>query len=581
MDAERGGPGPHAPAGVRRVVLWVPDWPTTSLVVDVPPGAPAATVREARVVVPTMAARRAGVRARMPVSTAQSLCPGLIVLADDPVRQASAFEPVARVFDAVAAGVVCLRPGLAWAPAAGPARWLGTEEALAECLVESVAAQTGAECQVGIATGMLASLEAARQGVVVPPADTGEFLADLPLAGAGRVLPPEQAEGVLHAVDVLSQLGVRTCADAVGLGRGPLATRFGRAGEVLWSLCTGGDLPTRGMARAPRDVSVSLDHDPPVVDLDQVVVGLRRLAEELAGSLWRAGASSQTLTVWMETETGVRRERTWTAVDCASPADVVDRARWQLRGWSQACGSAEPGAQAPDSALARVGMVARGLVAAPPGPPLWGREDGRVRAERAVLRLQSLLGEEAVIAPHAQGGQDPRSRVSGGVWGAPVPDLAPLDGEWEGGVDGEPATVLDAPCPARLYGMTEKGPERGAPLLAVVASEGQTVTGDERRGREGLRPLHVGPRGDLDARPTVLVPDPAPGARLPAGLEAGRAVTIRVTGGPWAVLGRWWEGPDSPRAPRAYLRVGRENGEGPDLLLVQRQGSWAVEGVYD
>jgi protein ImuB len=283
----------------------------------------------------------------------------------------------------------------------------------------------------------------------------------------------------------------------------------------------------------------------------------------------------------METETGVRRERTWTAVDCASPADVVDRARWQLRGWSQACGSAEPGAQAPDSALARVGMVARGLAAAPPGPPLWGREDGRVRVERAVLRLQSLLGEEAVIAPHAQGGQDPRSRVSKGVWGAPVPDLAPLDGEWEGGVDGEPATVLDAPCPARLYGMTEEEPERGAPLLAVVASEGRTVTEDERCGGEELRPLHVGPRGDLDARPTVLVPDPAPGARLPAGLEAGRAVTIRVTGGPWAVLGRWWEGLDSPRAPRAYLRVGREDEEGPDLLLVQRQGSWAVEGVYD
>lgn len=558
--------------GIRRVVLWVPDWPTTSLVVDVPPGAPAATARRGRVSVSTPAARRAGVREGMPLRLAQSVCPDLIALADDPLRQSAAFEPLARVFDGVAAGVACLRPGLAWAPAAGPARWIGSEEALAEALVEAVAVETGAECQVGVASGMLAALESAHRGLVVPVAETPALLRGLPLAAVTRVLPPGPADQVRPVVEVLSRLGVRTCGDAVGLGRGPLVTRFGRAGEVLWSLATGGDLPTRAMTRLRADVAVSTQLDPPAADLDQVVVGLRRLAEDLAGELGRIGAAARTLTVWMETETGRRRERTWTAVDCSSPADVVDRARWQLRGWSQSRGSAQTGADGPDAALVGIGMVAADLDDAPPSSPLWGREKGRARAERAALRLQSLLGEDAVVAPRLQGGQDPRSRAAALPWGAPVRGLAPVGGEWEGGVDAEPATVLEVPCPARLSGVGG-----GTRRLSVVASEGRAVRGPDRGA--ALRPVRVDARGRLDARPAVLVPDPAPGQRLPPGLEAGRALAVRVTGGPWPVLGRWWEEPGSPRAPRAYLRLGRE--DGPDLLLVQRRDRWAVEGIYD
>lgn len=583
-----------AAGGTRRVVLWVPDWPTTALVVDTPPGAPAATIHRGRVVVATVPARRRGVRSRMPVSTAQHLCPELVLLPRDDVREAAAFEPVARAFDGLAAGVVCLRPGLAWAPAAGPARWVGSEGALAGALVEAVTEATGAECQVGVASGMLAALEAARRGVVVAPADTPAFLSGLPVGRVGEVVPAALHDEVAHAVDVLSQLGVRTCEDLVGLGRGALLTRFGRAGEVVWTLCAGGDLAARGMRRARADVEVATSFDPPATEVDGMVMGLRRLAEDLAGELWRAGAASETLTVWMLTESGSRRDRTWTGLDCSDATDVVDRVRWQLRGWSDARGGAGQDAGAPDSGLEQVGLVARDLSGAPPGPRLWGRGDGDARAARAAMRLQSLLGEDEVRAPHLQGGHDPRSRVLEAPWGSPVEGLAPVDGEWEGGVDRAPATVLDRPCPVELWGVgpaTPGGAEvwgtpgardacpagsgDGAPtVLGLAASDGDALPAPP-----SPRPVRVGVRGTLDVVPALLVPTPREGTGAPLGLEAADRVPVRVTGGPWAVLGRWWEGPRGQRAARAYLRLAWDGGS--DLLLVQRGGGWSIDGVYD
>ena len=583
---------------IRRVVMWIPDWPTTSLVIDAPPGAPAATAHRGRITVATMPARRLGVRTAMPVSTAQYVCTDLLVFPHDPIRQAAAFEPLAQVFDSLAASVVCLRPGLAWAPAAGPARWVGSEEALAEALVEAVVTHTGAECQVGIATGTLASLEAARQGIIVPAHDTAQFLAEVPLTRATQALPPVLAQDADHALEILAQLGVRTCADLVNLGRSSMITRFGRAGEVLWSLCTGADPQSRGMTRVIPTLEVSTDFDPPALELDSMIMGLRRLAEELSDELWKRGASSHTLTVWMRTESGETRERTWSSVDCSNSSDVVDRVRWQLRGWTDTAGSAHGHALAPDSGLAEVGLIARDLTDAPPGAALWGRTDADQRATRAALRLQSLLGEEGVLAPHLQGGHDPRSRIHYAPWGSPVEGLAPTEGEWSGGVDRAPATILDTPCPVELWAAEDGAPgdswgpapggQGGQGTLRLI-DEGDADALRSHQGGEAqfLGPggmsrrhrVHVDPRGHVDAQVLVLIPVPAGDYRLPGGLSHGEGVQVWVSAGPWPIRGRWWEGADGPRAPRAYLRVGWQGG--CDLLLVQRHGTWSIEGIYD
>lgn len=572
--------------GTRRVVLWVPDWPTTSLVVDTPPDSAAAVVHRGRVDVCTARARRAGVRRGMPTRTAQYLCPELVLLPRDPLREAAAFEVVAQAFDALAANVTCLRPGLAWAPAAGPARWIGSEDLLAESLVDEVSRTCGAECQVGVARGVLAGIEAAHRGLVVPDADTTAFLAALDLEDLRPLLPLVTRRETEDTLDVLRELGVTTCGDLVALGRSPLLTRFGATGEALWDLCTGGDPGTRSSRRAPDEIEVTAAFDPPALELDQMVIGLRALAEDLARRLWHRGLTSRTLGVWMRTEAGTGRERTWAGVECSDVAEVVDRLRWQLRAWTDAMQGA------PDSGLAEVGLVAHDLDAAPPGATLWGRSDAQVRATRAALRLQSLLGEDAVLTPRLQGGHDPRSRVHEAVWGTPSPPLPTLQGEWEGALEEAPSTILEVPLPVELWGRprdaggTSPGPGTAggrplpSPTLGLVASHGRRLSDpDPGAGDPSLVPVHVDGRGSLDAVPHVLRPLPAlVDVRLPQGLDAGVGTRVWVTGGPWPVRGRWWEGP-GPRSPRAYLRLGRE--EGPDLLLVQRAGTWALEGIHD
>lgn len=44
------------------------------------------------------------------------------------------------------------------------------------------------------------------------------------------------------------------------------------------------------------------------------------------------------------------------------------------------------------------------------------------------------------------------------------------------------------------------------------------------------------------------------------------------------IRGRWWD-QDELHGPRIYLRLGAE--QSPDLLLVNREGQWMIEGIYD
>ena len=122
------------------MVVWVPDWPVHCLVVDLPLGGAGAVVHSERVEVTSDAARRAGVRSGMSIREATYVCPDLVCLPRDPDREARAFGAVVDAFDSVAAGVECVRPGVARCRARGPARWHGSEEPAALALVKKPSA---------------------------------------------------------------------------------------------------------------------------------------------------------------------------------------------------------------------------------------------------------------------------------------------------------------------------------------------------------------------------------------------------------------------------------------------------------
>ena len=82
--------------------------------------------------------------------------------------------------------------------------------------------------------------------------------------------------------------------------------------------------------------------------------------------------------------------------------------------------------------------------------------------------------------------------------------------------------------------------------------------------------VRVDHRGALSAAPAYLV----------SGREAsqsvsgrGRRVAIVRAEGPWPVGGRWW----AQERPRAYMRALLEDGR--DVLLVWKEGEWAIEGL--
>ena len=200
------------------MVVWVPDWPVHCLFVDLPPGGAGAVVHGERIEVASAAARRAGVRSGMSVREATYLCPDLLCLPRDPDREARAFSAVVDAFDSVAAGVECVRPGLARCRARGPARWHGSEEGAASALVSAIEEAVGVECFVGIADGPVASLEAAREGRIVPSGDSQSFLGRIPLRDTLRAFPAAMVDRAADAIELLQGLGILTCADFLALG---------------------------------------------------------------------------------------------------------------------------------------------------------------------------------------------------------------------------------------------------------------------------------------------------------------------------------------------------------------------------
>ena len=528
------GPGPGtastAPlAALRRAALWVPDWPVAAAVAEslVARDEPVA-VHDARgVVVCSAAARAAGVRRGMRRRTARGVCPELVLLADDENRDARAFEPVVQSVEDVVAGVEVARPGLLLMAARGPARHAGGEDALAELLVGAVADGSGAECQVGVADGLLAALLAARQEVVVPAGRSADFLAPqdvrcLELAAGSR----DRRRDFVELADLLRRLGLRTLGALAALRTGDVAARFGTLGVIAHRLAGGGDLTVSAVRRPEQDITVRTELDPPAARSDVAAFVARSLAEDLADRLQRRGQTCGRLRVLARTEDGEELGRTWRLDVAPSAADLTDRVRWQLDGWLSGRSARRPSAPLVHLELVAEEVSGAGVVS----DGLWGRRGrGEVQAERAALRVQGLLGADGVLVPVLQGGRDPRARARLVAWGDdPAPRRRP-DAPWPG--------QIPPPAPATVP---------AEPIAVVVLDDEGRVVGVDARGRLSAPPAQVGER------------------------------RIEAWAGPWLVAERWWS---AERRRRAWLQVTVAGGTA--LLLALADGEWWVEGVYD
>ncbi|MEU7794510.1 DNA polymerase Y family protein [Micromonospora tulbaghiae] len=592
----------------RTLLLWCPDWPVLAaeIVDGVPATDPVVVLHANRVIACSERARAEGIRRGLRRREAQGRCPHLTVVDHDPGRDVRAFEPVVAAVEEVVAGVEVIRPGACATAARGPSRYLGGEEAAAERIVEHVAQSCAVESQVGIADGVFAAGLAAREGRIVAPGGTREFLAARPVEALGR---PALA-------DLLRRLGVRTLGDFAALPAGDVLARFGFDGALAHRLAGGRDDRPLAVRQPPADLTVTADYDEPIDRVDAAAFAARTLAERLHERLAGYGLACTRLGIEAVTAHGQELHRVWRHDGLLTAAAIADRVRWQLDGWlsgSNGRGGTRPAR--PTAGIVRLRLVPDGVLAqAGLQPGLWGETgEERERAHRALSRVQGILGPEAVVTAVLGGGRSPADQVRLVPWGdervparpgpQPLPPAPPAAvppvpaGSVSGVAASRPVPTGSAAAPAS--GVTPSRPAAGAAPGAasapVVVPPGGRA--GRRAGRGRAAPEPPWPGRIPPPSPAVVLPTPLPAdvrdaagepvvvsARLavsaaPARLTVGAGRPAEITGwaGPWPVDERWWAPAEARRRARFQVSLA----DGAALLLAVEGGQWLVEAIYD
>lgn len=512
------------------LAVWCPDWPAVAAAAaaEVTATRPVAVLAANRVVACSALARAEGVRHGMRRREVQSCCPEVLVVPSDPDRDARLFEPVVAAVESTVPGVEVLRPGLLALAARGAFRYFGSAEAAAERLVDAVAA-VGVEAQTGIADELSTAVLAARHDAIVSPGQGAEFLAPLPV-GELAVEPGIADKERVELVDLLHRLGLRRIGDFAALDPGQVASRFG-ADAILAHRCARG-LPERPPTarQQVRDLEVLLPCDPPIERVDAAAFAGRLLATRLHALLSAATVACTRLEIYAETAAGEQLSRVWRCAEPLTSDGVADRVRWQLDGWLTRRTGGRPTGPITLLRLEPVEVVPAAALQL----GLWGEAgDTDERAMRALIRVQGLLGGDAVRTGVLSGGRGPAERVT----------MVTL------GEEQVPATDPQLPWPGQI-------PE---PAPAVVMMNRPAV---ELEAADGA-PVLVTERGRFSSAP----------ARLRWGSTCWR---LTAWAGPWPCDELWWAAENAPAA-RAQVEL-----PGPhSLLLITRGGCWWVEGLYE
>ena len=507
----------------RTLAIWCMDWPAVAATAsaELPRTAAVAVTSANRVIACSAAARAAGVRRGLRRREAQARCPQVHIVAADEARDARFFEGVTAAVDDVVPRVEVLRPGLVVLPVRGAARYFGSEQAAAERLVDAVAA-AGVECQVGIADQLPTAVFAAKAGRLVTPGQDAPFLSELSIRQL-YTEPSLSGPGREELADLLWRMGIRTFGQFAALPRKDVASRFGTDAVVAHRFVRGE--PGRGPSgrELPPDLDAVLHCDPPIDRVDAAAFAGRTLADALHRSLEAAGVGCTRLAIHAVTAGGGEYSRVWRCAEPLTSDATADRVRWQLDGWlTSRMGTRRPTGPVTMLRLQPVEVVSAEALQL----PLWGGlgSDDRMRAHRALVRVQGLLGPEAVQLPVLSGGRLPAERITLTAFGdEPVPRAAP-----------------DRPWPGRL------------PQPAPVVLLDQPVELLDSQGN----PVQVTARGMFTGDPSRL------------------AGTASRYGGELS----WWAGPWSTGEQTACAQVLLD---GTALLLCYRQHRWYLEGAYE
>ncbi len=493
--------------------------------------------------------------------------------------------------------VEVVEPGVCAFGTRGPARYFGGELALATRIIATLTdssvpgqaadgqaaddgqasvpgqASASAGVRVGIADGLFAALLAARAPRSSAPRGSAPRSSaprssaprssaprsDTPASGPEQerddpvtVVPPGETAGFLavQPVSVLAdqdlarllvRLGLGTLGDFAALPVRDVASRFGDPGEYAHRLARGLDSRPLDARPPPADLSVTQEFDPPEPRAEAVVFAAKALAERLHDALAARGLTCVRVQVTATWADGRESSRRWRHDGLLSAAGVAERVRWQLDAGQPA---GQPAAGHPAAGHPAAETIG-GITALCLRPDqvvhvtghqlaLWGETVVSDRVARAALRIQALLGHEAVLRPVPGGGRNVDDQVT------PIPF----------GEIREPRLTGDRPWPGRVMGP--------APGLVFPAAREAAVTDDAGN------LVTVSGRCALSGAPARLVITGEP--------------PRRVTGwaGPWPLSERWWD----PAATRRRARFQLVTDDGRAWLAVVEGGRWLVEAGY-
>ncbi|MBB5790713.1 protein ImuB [Jiangella mangrovi] len=520
-------------SGRRVLVVWCPDWPVVAAMSDETDpttpvtSAPTAVLAANAVVACNEAARAEGVRRGMRRRDAQSRCPELRLVEHNPDRDARAFEPVVVAVEELRPGVAPLRPGLLAVYA--PGRFYGGESSAGALIAEQLVRVGVWDCRIGIADDLFTAEQAARQAhpqdtVVVEAGGSAAFLRELPVS----VIDDAEVAGLLR------RLGLRTLGEFAQLDGSDVQARFGGYGAKVHRLARGEDDALLGARRPPPDLECQIRFEPPLDTAEAVGFSVRQTAERFVAQLAARGLVCTEVLIEAECDHEIASSRVWAHSRWFGASDLVDRVHWQLRGQLRNT----MGVGKPVELVRFVPDTVEPTAAHAAG--LWGGGTDE-RVERAVARVQGMLGHQAVTVPAVQGGRAPADRQAFVPWGERPVGLRPAELPWPGS--------LPPPAPARIY--TEPRP------VAVVDQRGKLVW--------------VSERGVVSAPPTHFRTSDDGGNGGSPGWQP-----ISAWAGPWPVDELWWENPASWVARFQIVGV-----DGRAWLMTCADDGWYIEAAYD
>ena len=209
-------------------------------------------------------------------------------------------------------------------------------------------------------------------------------------------------------ITLLNRLGLGTLGDFAALPVRDVASRFGDAGEYAHRLARGLDSRPLAARPPPADLSVAQRFDPPEPRAEPVVFAAKALAGRLHDGLAARGLTCVRVQVRATWADGRESSRLWRHDGLLSAAAVAERVRWQLDGRQPAPSGATrtaPGGiialrLAPDQVVRATGQQLA----------LWGETLVSDRVARAAMRVQAMLGHEAVLRPVLGGGRNVATR---------------------------------------------------------------------------------------------------------------------------------------------------------------------------